>query len=196
MFVTTENQEPPESYPQYAPNVTSAPFLPLLFRQGGKEGAAGGIPSLQVRRNLYMDKRKRRTRRSAAWFLFFNDFQQLHGAGLNTDAAGGAFAGIRDGLVLDDEAEGTRFNAFSAAGAELAADHPDALGVLGDRAVGTDLGALAALDTGHGTDVLAALNDLQSGLIGVEFLIVCVGDRKSTRLNSSHRSQSRMPSSA
>ena len=113
--------------------------------------------------------------RSAAWFLFFDDLQQLHGTCLDADAAGGAFAGIRDGLVLDDEAEGTRFNAFSAAGAELAADHPDALGVLGDRAGGTDLGALAALDTDHGTDVLAALNDLQSGLIGVEFLIVCVG---------------------
>ena len=107
--------------------------------------------------------------------LFLHDLQHFHGAGLDADAAGGAFAGIRDGLVLDDEAEGTRFNAFSAAGAELAADHPDALGVLGDRAGGTGLGALAALDTDHGADVLAALDDLQSGLIGVEFLIVCVG---------------------
>ena len=32
----------PELYPQHVPNASSAPFPPLLFRQGGKEGAAGG----------------------------------------------------------------------------------------------------------------------------------------------------------
>ena len=160
MFVTTENQEPPESYPQYAPNVTSAPFLPLLFRQGGKDGAAGGIPSLQVRRNLYMDKRKRRTRRSAAWFLFFDDLQQLHGTCLDADAAGGALAGIWGVFVLDDQAEGTGLDALAAAGAELAADHPDALRVLGDGAGGTGCGALAALDADHGLRLAVALNAL------------------------------------
>ena len=107
--------------------------------------------------------------------LFLHDLQQLHGTCLDANAAGGALAGIWGVFVLDDQAEGTGLDALAAAGAELAADHPDALGVLGDRAGGTDLGALAALDTDHGTDVLAALDDLQSGLIGVEFLIVCVG---------------------
>ena len=107
--------------------------------------------------------------------LFFDDLQQLHGTCLDADAAGGAFAGIRGGLVLDDEAEGTCFDALAAAGAELAANHPDTLGVLGDGAGGTCFGALAALDADHGTDVLAALDDLQSSLIGVEFLIVSVG---------------------
>ena len=76
----------------------------------------------------------------------------------------------RGSLVLDDEAEGTCFNALAAAGTEFAADHPDTLGVLGDRAGGTGLGALAALDADHGSDVFAALNDLQGSLIGVEFL--------------------------
>ena len=38
MFVTTENQEPPESYPQYAPNVTSAPFLPFFSGKAEKKG--------------------------------------------------------------------------------------------------------------------------------------------------------------
>ena len=37
-----KNRFLPEPYPQNAPIVTSAPFLLLLFRQDGKEGAAGG----------------------------------------------------------------------------------------------------------------------------------------------------------
>ena len=42
------------------------------------------------------------------------------------------------------------------------------------------------------------LTPLRKGVVGVQFLFVAFGatDRKSTRLNSSHNNQSRMPSSA
>ena len=93
--------------------------------------------------------------------LFFNNLQQFHGTCLDADAAGGAFTGIRGSLVLDDEAEGTCFDALAAAGTEFAADHPDTLGVLGDRPGGTGLGALAALDADHGADIFAALKIVQ-----------------------------------
>ena len=42
-----------------------------------------------------------------------------------------------------------------------------------------------------------AINEMiENGMQGVEFIAVNTEDRKSTRLNSSHSQQSRMPSSA
>ena len=160
---------------QEAPNRNQAPlFSPFFSGKAEKKGPPEASPACKFA-EIYIWTNESGGHASAALGLFFDDLQQLHGTCLDADAAGGAFAGIRDGLVLDDEAEGTRFDALAAAGTEFAADHPDTLGVLGDRPGGTGLGALAALDADHGSDVFAALNDLQGSLIGVEFLIVCVG---------------------
>ena len=49
--------------------------------------------------------------------------------------------------------------------------------------------------TERGDEGVARIKDLTSGL-GADSVLECVGDRKSTRLNSSHSLTSRMPSSA
>ena len=103
--------------------------------------------------------------------LLFDDFQNLHGAGLDTDAAGDALGSGILGLQNHD-LHGAGFHALAAADTQLLVDHVNAgLGILGDSAVLTDLHALAALDAGHGLGTVALGNDLDAGIIGVEFLV-------------------------
>ena len=65
----------------------------------------------------------------------------------------------------------------AAANTQLLIDHVDAgLGVLGDSAVLTSLHALTALDANHGLGLaLLACNDLDAGIVGIKFLIKCLG---------------------
>ena len=66
------------------------------------------------------------------YFLLFDDFQNLHGAGLYADTAGDALGGNRRVLCLDHNMEGAGFHTLAAANAELLIDHIDALCVLSD----------------------------------------------------------------
>ena len=107
--------------------------------------------------------------------LLLDDLQDLHGAGLDADAAGDALGGGALGLQ-DHDLHGADLDALAAADTVLLADHVDAgLGVLGDGAVLTDLHALAALDADVGLGVVALCNDLDAGKIFIEFLIKCSG---------------------
>ena len=65
------------------------------------------------------------------------------------------------------------------------------------RATGADVAALTA-DVGSPDGAAGLIEATLAGYGGIDILINNVGggDRKSTRLNSSHRSLSRMPSSA
>ena len=108
--------------------------------------------------------------------LLLHDFQNLHGAGLDADAAGDALGGIgTGGSGSNDHLEGADFGALAAAGAELLVDHVHALGVLGDGTGLADLGALAALDADIGLDSTVLLHDVDAGLIFVEFLVESLG---------------------
>jgi len=112
--------------------------------------------------------------------LLLDDLQQLHGAGLDADAAGDAL-GSGGVLVLDDQAEGAGFRALAAAGAELLVDHVHAgLGILGNGLVLTGLHALTALDTDIGLCACTLCNDLNAGIVLMEFLIKCLGTSADT----------------
>ena len=103
--------------------------------------------------------------------LLFDDLQNIHGASLDADAAGDALGSRALGLQNHD-LHGASFHALAAGDALLLIDHVDAgLGILGDCLMLTDLHALAALDAGHGLGTVALGNDLDAGIIGVEFLV-------------------------
>ena len=119
--------------------------------------------------------------------LLLDDLQDLHGAGLGADAAGDALGGGSI-LVLHDQTEGASLGALAAAGAELLVDHVHAgLGVLGDGALLAGTHALAALHTGIHLDGAVLFNDLDAGLIGIEFLVESVG-ASTDALQTSHTS--------
>jgi len=104
--------------------------------------------------------------------LFLNDLQDLHGAGLDTDAAGNALGCGSLGLQHHD-LHGAGLHALAAGNTLLLVDHVHAgLGILGDGIMLAGTHALAALDTGIdlGSAVLAC-HDLDAGQIGIEFLI-------------------------
>ena len=103
--------------------------------------------------------------------LLFDDLQNIHGASLDADAAGDALGSRALGLQ-NHELHGANFHALAAGDALLLVDHVDAgLGVLGDSFMLTNLHALAALNAGHGLGTVALGNDLDAGIIGVEFLV-------------------------
>ena len=107
--------------------------------------------------------------------LFFHDFQDVHGTDLDTDTAGDTLAGGA-ALLQNHDLHGARLHALAAGDAELLVDHVNAgLGILGDGAMLAGLFALAALDAGHGLCAGALGNDLDAGIIRVEFLIKSIG---------------------
>ena len=125
----------------------------------------------------YSGKKKRQ--RTAAFSyetqLLFDDLQDLHGAGLDTDAAGDA---LGSGAVLghDHDLHGADLDALAAGNALLLVDHVNAgLGVLGDGLVFTDLHALAALDADIGLGSTVFLNDVDAAEGDVIYLIKSLG---------------------
>ena len=106
--------------------------------------------------------------------LLFDDLQNLHGTGLDADAAGDAL-GSRVLFLQDHDLHGAGLDALAAGNTQLLVDHVNAgLGVLGDVAVLTDLGALAALDASLRLGTGALGNDLDAAEILMELLIECV----------------------
>ena len=100
-----------------------------------------------------------------AYILLFDDFQDLHGADLDTDAAGDALGSSGTLVVGDHQTEGAGLGTLAAAGAELLADHVHAgLGVLGDGTVGAGLGTQTALGADLGLGSTLTLHDLDAGL--------------------------------
>ena len=117
--------------------------------------------------------------------LLFHDLQDLHGAGLDTDATGDALGSGILGLE-DHDLGGADLDTLAAGYALLLVDHVHAgLGVLGDCLVFTNLGALATLDANHGLCAGALCNDLDAGQIRVEFFIERSGASLNT-LQASH----------
>ena len=107
--------------------------------------------------------------------LLLHDLQDLHGAGLDTDAAGDAL-GNGIAFLLDHDLGGADFLALAAANAQLLVDHVHAgLGILGDSAVLTDLHALTALDAGHGLGTGTLSHDLDAAQVGMKLLVECLG---------------------
>ena len=107
--------------------------------------------------------------------LFFHDLQDLHGAGLDADAAGDALGGGILGLE-DHDLHGAGLNTGAAGYAQLLVDHVNAgLGILGDGAMLTGLHALAALDAGHGLGTGALSHDLDAAVIRMELLVEGLG---------------------
>ena len=107
--------------------------------------------------------------------LLLDDLQDLHGAGLDTDAAGDAL-GSGGVLVGDDQIEGAGLGALAAAGAELLVDHVDAgLGILGDGTGLAGLGAQTALGADQGLGSALALHDLDAGLGDIIDLVESLG---------------------
>ena len=107
--------------------------------------------------------------------LFLNDFQNVHGASLNADAAGDTLAGGA-AFFHDHDLHGTCFYALAAGNAELLIDHVNAgLGILSDGALFADLLALTALDAGHRFCASSLGHDLNAGIIRMEFLVKSIG---------------------
>jgi len=119
-------------------------------------------------------------------YLLFDDLQNLHGAGLDTDAAGNAL-GNRALFLMYHDLHGAHSNTSAAANAQLLVDHINAgLGILGDSAMLTGLHALATLDAHIGLRAaILAGNDLDAGIIRMELLIKRFGTSLDT-LQASH----------
>ena len=107
--------------------------------------------------------------------LFFNDFQDVHGTGLDTDAAGNTLAGSA-AFFQNHYLHGTCLHALAAGNTELLVDHVNAgLGVLGNGTMLASLFTLATLDAGHGLCAGPLGYDLDAGIIRVELLVKSIG---------------------
>ena len=107
--------------------------------------------------------------------LLFDDLQDFHGAGLDTNAASDALGNRRLFLMYHD-LHGAGLHTSAAANAQLLVDHVNAgLGVLGNSTMLTGLHALAAGDAGHRLCAGALGNDLDAAEIGIKFLIESFG---------------------
>ena len=107
--------------------------------------------------------------------LFFNDFQDVHGTGLDTDAAGNTLAGSA-AFFQNHYLHGTCLHALTAGNTELLVDHVNAgLGVLGDGLVLAGTHALAALDADVGLGTGALGHDLDTAQGNIIFLIESLG---------------------
>ena len=104
--------------------------------------------------------------------LAFDDFENIHGASLYAEAAGDA---LSSGVFVNNDLEGADFSTLAAANAELLINNVNALSVLLDRACFTNLSALTALDADHGLGFAVLFDNLDSGLIGIKYLIVSFG---------------------
>ena len=117
--------------------------------------------------------------------LLLYDFQQFHGAGLDTDAAGNALGSGILGLQ-DHDLHGAGLDTLAAADALLLVDHVNTgLGILGNGFVLAGTHALAALDADIGLCSIALCNDADAGKVFVKILIECFGAGLDT-LQASH----------
>ena len=117
--------------------------------------------------------------------LLFDDFQYFHGADLDTDAAGDA---LRNGIafLMYHDLHGADLDALAAADTVLLADHVNTgLGVLGNGIMLASLHALTTLDADIGLCAGALSNDLQAGIVLMEFLVESLGASANT-LQASH----------
>ena len=106
--------------------------------------------------------------------LAFDDFQNIHGASFYAETAGDA---LSSGVFVNNDLEGADFCTLAAANAELFVDNINALSVLLDCACFTNLSALTALDAYHVLGFAVLFDNLDSGLIGIKYLIVSFGTR-------------------
>ena len=117
--------------------------------------------------------------------LLLDDLQDLHGASLDTDAAGQALGG-RTLLGQNHNLHGAGLNALTAADALLLVDHVNTgLGVLSDGFMLAGTHALAALDTDVGLGSASLLNNLDAAEGHVVHLIKSLGTSLDT-LQASH----------
>ena len=107
--------------------------------------------------------------------LLFHNFQDVHGTSLDADTASDAL-GSSAAFLHDHDLHGAGFHALAAGNAQLLVDHiHTGLGILGDRTLLASLLALAALDAGHRLCTVTLGNDLDAGIVRMEFLVKCVG---------------------
>ena len=135
----------------------------------------------------YAEKKKRQPEAafSGKIQLLLDDLQDLHGAGLDTDAAGDAL-GSRTLLGHDHDLHGADLDTLAAGNALLLVDHVNAgLGVLGDGLVFTDLHALTALDAHIGLGSTALIHDPDAAEGDIIYLIKSLGTGLDT-LQASH----------
>ena len=103
--------------------------------------------------------------------LLFHDLQDLHGASLDTDAAGDALGG-RSVFGHDHDLHGAGFYALAAGGAQLLVDHVHTgLRILRNRTGFTGLHALTALNAGHGFCTATLCYDLNAGEVFIKLLV-------------------------
>ena len=119
------------------------------------------------------------------YHLLLDDFQDLHGAGLNADTAGNA---LRSGVLRlqNHNMHGTSLNTGAAADTQLLVDHVHtSLGVLGDGAMLTRAHTLAALNAHIGLGSVALGHDADTAQVLVELLVESLGAGLNT-LQASH----------
>ena len=119
------------------------------------------------------------------YHLLFHDLQDLHGAGLDTDAAGDALGGRALGLQ-DHDLHGAGLHTSATADAQLLIDHVHTgLGVLSDGAMLARLHALTALNAHIGLGSIALGHDADAAQILIEILVESLGASLNT-LQASH----------
>ena len=108
--------------------------------------------------------------------LLLYDFQNLHGASFDADAAGNALGCVGCAFRHDHHTKGTSCHTFTAADTKLLIDHVHALGILRDGAFGAGAGALAAHDAVHDLGLTVGLgDDLDAAEVGIVLLIEGLG---------------------
>ena len=107
--------------------------------------------------------------------LLFDDLQDLHGAGLDTDAAGDAL-GSSTFFGHDHNLHGAGLDTLAAADALLLVDHVNTgLGVLGNGLVLAGTHALAALDANIGLGNAGLIHNLDAAEGDIIYLIKSLG---------------------
>jgi len=71
--------------------------------------------------------------------------------------------------------EGAGLDALAAANAQLLVDNINALGILGNSTGFAGSSALTTLDTNHGLGLALQINDLDTGLVGMELFVKSLG---------------------
>ena len=117
--------------------------------------------------------------------LLLHDFQNIHGANLNADAAGDAL-GNGIAFLMYHDLHGADLDALAALDALLLIDHVNAgLGILGDGFMLAGFHALAALDADIGLSAGALGKNLDAGIVLMEFLVKSFG-ASADALQTSH----------
>ena len=127
---------------------------------------------------LYFSKTKKQLPYGSCFYksnLLFDNLKNFHGASLNADTAGNALGNGILSLMYHD-LHGAHSDTSATADTQFLIDHVNAgLGILGDRAVLTGLHALTALDAGHRLGAGTLCNDLDRGIVLMEFLVKGLG---------------------